>query len=48
MGRGVPEIRLNSIRETFAGNYRIIYNIGKDANVEIMAIRHSAKPLSEF
>ena len=48
MGRGVPEIRLNSIREIFAGNYRILYNIGKDNNVEIMAIRHSAKPLSEF
>ena len=48
MGRSVPEIRLNTIREIFAGNYRILYNVGKGNNVEIMAIRHSSRPLSEF
>ena len=27
MGRKVPEIKIHNIREVFAGNYRILYNI---------------------
>jgi len=48
LGRMVPEVRISSIREIMAGKYRILYNIGKDEVVEIMAIRHSSRPLSEF
>ena len=44
----MPEIKINSIREVFAGSYRILYNIVKEGNVEILAIRHSSKPLSEL
>ena len=48
MGRKVPEIKIYSIREIFAGSYRILYNITKDGSIEIMAIRHSSTPLSEL
>lgn len=48
MGRKLPELRINNIREIFAGRYRVIYNICKDGSVEIVAIRHTSQPLSEF
>jgi toxin ParE1/3/4 len=48
MGRKVPEIRINSVMEVLVGRYRIIYNISKDGSIEMLAIRHSAKPLSEL
>ena len=48
MGRTVPEVKIDTIREVFAGKYRIIYNISKNDSIEILTIRHSSKPLSEF
>jgi addiction module RelE/StbE family toxin len=48
MGRKLPEIRVTSIREIPVGKYRIIYNVAKENTIEVLAIRHSAKPLSEF
>ncbi|WP_159474035.1 type II toxin-antitoxin system RelE/ParE family toxin [Dyadobacter sp. 3J3] len=48
MGRTLPETRLISIREIPVGKYRVIYNVAKDNVIEIMAIRHSSRPLSEF
>ena len=48
MGRKVPEVKINSIREIFAGSYRILYNIAKDNSIEILTIRHSSRPLSEL
>lgn len=48
MGRTLPETRLSSIREILVGKYRVIYNVAKDNTIEIMAIRHSSRPLSEF
>ncbi|TKT90866.1 type II toxin-antitoxin system RelE/ParE family toxin [Dyadobacter frigoris] len=48
MGRTVPETRLTSIREILVGKYRVIYNVAKNNVIEIMAIRHSLRPLSEF
>jgi toxin ParE1/3/4 len=48
IGRKVPEIKISSIREISAGRYRIIYNVVKGGDVEIMAIRHSSHSLSEF
>jgi len=48
MGRTLPETRLPSIREILVGRYRVIYNVAKDSTVEIMAIRHSSRPLSEI
>ena len=48
MGRKLPEIKVTSIREIPVGKYRIIYNVAKENTIEVLAIRHSAKPLSEF
>jgi len=48
MGRKVPEIRVVGIREIFVGRYRMIYNISKSKTIEILAIRHLSRPLSEF
>ncbi|MCE7059630.1 type II toxin-antitoxin system RelE/ParE family toxin [Dyadobacter sp. CY343] len=47
MGRQIPETRIESIREIRVGKYRIIYNT-KKTEVEILAIRHTSKPLSEY
>ncbi|KAA0988978.1 type II toxin-antitoxin system RelE/ParE family toxin [Dyadobacter aurulentus] len=47
MGRQIPETRIESIREIRAGNYRVIYNARKNG-MEILAIRHSSRPLSEY
>jgi toxin ParE1/3/4 len=48
MGRMVPEVKVSSVREFFVGSYRILYNISKAENIEILAIRHASRPLSEF
>ncbi|MCF0052345.1 type II toxin-antitoxin system RelE/ParE family toxin [Dyadobacter sp. LJ53] len=48
MGRKLPEIKVASIREIPVGKYRIIYNVARENTIEVLAIRHSAKPLSEF
>jgi toxin ParE1/3/4 len=48
IGRRVPEVKINSVREFFVGSYRIIYNISKAEIIEILAVRHSSRPLSEF
>ncbi|MEO6686195.1 MAG: type II toxin-antitoxin system RelE/ParE family toxin [Dyadobacter sp.] len=48
MGRTLLETRLISIREIPVGKYRVIYNVAKDNVIEIMAIRHASRPLSEF
>ncbi|WP_165940152.1 type II toxin-antitoxin system RelE/ParE family toxin [Dyadobacter psychrotolerans] len=36
---------MTSIREIFVGRYRILYNISKSETIEILAVRHSSKPL---
>ncbi len=47
MGRVVPELRVNSIREIIVKNYRIIYSVIDIENVEILTVRHSSRPLSD-
>lgn len=39
MGRVVPELRREDIREVFYGRYRVIYKIKPD-RVEVLTIRH--------
>jgi toxin ParE1/3/4 len=46
MGRIVPEVNDKSIREFIKGNYRIIYQIRKNATF-ILTVFHSARYLSE-
>jgi toxin ParE1/3/4 len=46
LGRIVPELQAQSIREMIIGKYRLLYQIGKDDNIEIVTIRHSSRPLN--
>jgi toxin ParE1/3/4 len=43
MGRIVPEVGSENFREIFVGKYRVMYKVTHE--VEIMMLRHSAKPL---
>ncbi|MEZ5006561.1 MAG: type II toxin-antitoxin system RelE/ParE family toxin [Chitinophagales bacterium] len=46
-GRIVPEINLPKIRELIEGNYRIIYTIVSENQVDILTIHHNARDLSK-
>jgi len=45
LGRIVPEIQEDSIRELILGNYRIIYKIVSEDRIDILTVHHSAKLL---
>ena len=45
IGRMVPEINKESIRELIEGNYRIIYQVLDEKRIDILAIHHSARDL---
>jgi toxin ParE1/3/4 len=45
LGRIVPEFNEKSIRELVEGNYRIIYRIKSNIQVDILRIYHSARSL---
>jgi toxin ParE1/3/4 len=45
IGRIVPEFNKKLIREIVVGNYRIIYRIKSDAQVDILRIYHAARLL---
>ena len=45
LGRIVPEIQDDSIRELILGNYRIIYKIVSEDRIDILTVHHSAKLL---
>lgn len=44
-GRMVPEVQDKNIREVFQGNYRIIYKIVSENQIDILTIHHSARNL---
>lgn len=44
-GREVPEVQNDTIRELIEGNYRIIYKIINDNQIDILTIHHSARNL---
>lgn len=46
IGRIVPEFNKKEIREIISGNYRIVYRIVNDYQVDILRIYHSARLLS--
>lgn len=48
LGRVVPELNIETIRELVVRQYRIIYSFAGNEQVEILAIRHSSRPLSEI
>lgn len=43
-GRAVPQYRRDDIRETFEGDYRIIYRV-LPQRIDILAVRHGARLL---
>ena len=47
LGRVLPETKIVSIREMIIGKYRLVYQINKE-NIEILTLRHSSKPFSEY
>jgi addiction module RelE/StbE family toxin len=48
MGRVVPEVNIPSIRELIIKGYRVIYSVPNSGTVDVLAVRHSSVPLSEF
>jgi len=44
-GRKVPETDAENIRELILGNYRIIYAVVSEKQVDILTVHHSAKRL---
>lgn len=44
-GRIVPELNNPAIRELIQGNYRIIYKIISDIQVDILTVHHSRRQL---
>ena len=47
IGRIVPEIDIENIRELIEGNYRIIYKIVSEKQIDILTVHHSARDLSK-
>ncbi len=47
IGRIVPEINREDIRELIEGNYRIIYKIVSKRQIDILTIHHSSRDLSK-
>ncbi|MBI9038619.1 MAG: type II toxin-antitoxin system RelE/ParE family toxin [Bacteroidales bacterium] len=45
IGKVVPEINRENIRELIEGSYRIIYKIVEDNQIDILTIHHSARDL---
>lgn len=46
-GRIVPEINDEKIRELIEGNYRIIYKVISNSQVDILIFHHSARDLTK-
>ena len=47
-GRVLQESNIKSIRELIVENYRMIYAVPSSDKIDILAIRHSSRPLSNF
>ena len=45
-GKIVPEINRENIRELIEGNYRIIYKIVQENQIDILTIHHSSRDLT--
>ncbi len=48
VGRKVPETNIDKIQEIIIKKYRIIYTITSKDVIDILAVRYSAIPLSDF
>jgi addiction module RelE/StbE family toxin len=45
LGKVVPELENNSIRELVEGNYRIIYRVVNEKRLHILMVHHGARDL---
>jgi len=45
LGKIVPEFDKDTFRELIEGNYRIIYKVVNDSQVDILTIHHSSRDL---
>jgi toxin ParE1/3/4 len=45
LGRVVPEIQVEDIRELIVGKFRIVYRVS-EKEVEILMLHHSARPFT--
>ena len=45
LGRVVPELEYEKVRELIIGTYRIVYHIVSQNRIDIITIHHSARPL---
>jgi len=43
MGRVVPEINNDTIRELLVYSYRLVYQISQDDEIQVLALIHSKK-----
>ncbi len=48
IGRIVPEFNNEILREIIYKDYRIVYKILKEENIEILAVYHGAKDFSQL
>lgn len=44
LGRMVPELGIEHIREIIVGSYRVIYRLRQD-DVQLLTVHHGARPL---
>jgi toxin ParE1/3/4 len=47
LGKIVNEVNENNIRELIEGNYRIIYEIISDNQIDILTVHHSSRELNQ-
>ncbi len=47
MGRIVPEMGLANLREIIVKNYRVVYYLSFQDEIEVVTIRHTSRPLSD-
>lgn len=47
IGRFVPELDVKNIRELIIGNYRIIYRMNSEKEIEVLRIYHAARLLKK-
>jgi toxin ParE1/3/4 len=47
MGRKVPELALSYLRELIHNEYRIVYKIVSEEQIDIITIQHSSRNMSE-
>jgi toxin ParE1/3/4 len=46
IGRKVPEINRDDIRELISGNYRVIYRLVSETRIDILTVHHSKRLFS--